>query len=110
MRKSKSAPSLPPTPSSSFTSSEEKDNKPVHHIRYGSVKATIWRNDSAKGIFHTVTVTRSYRDESNVWHDTGSFHFKDLPHLAKAITDSHSWIAWQERQLVSQTKSKGGGS
>jgi hypothetical protein len=109
MRKSKSATvSESGSPSAQSARPITEHNKPVHHIRYGSVRATIWRNDSAKGGFYTVTLSRCYRDERNVWHDTGSFHFKDLPHLAKAITDSHSWIAWQERQLGQ--KPKGGGS
>jgi hypothetical protein len=74
-------------------------NKPVQTIRYGSVKATIWRNDGEQGAFYTVTVSRSWRDKTtNEWHDSSSFHFKDLPHLAKAVSDAHSWIAWQERR------------
>jgi len=74
-------------------------NKPVHSIRYGNIKATIWQNPSeTNGPFHTVSVTRSWRDDKDQWHDSQSFNFKDLPSLAKAITDAHSWIAWTERR------------
>lgn len=84
-------------------------NKPVHRIKYGAVKATIWRNDSAKGPFYTVTVSRSWRDDNKEWHDTASFHFKDLPNLAKAISDGHSWIALHERQKTPKEAPPNGG-
>jgi hypothetical protein len=87
---------------------KSNENKPIHRIKYGAVKATIWQNDSAKGPFYTVTVSRSWRDDKQEWHDNASFHFKDLPNLAKAITDSHSWIDWQERQKTSKAPQKGG--
>ena len=95
MAKTKRDVPLPP-----MSQQTEAENKPIHTIRYGSVRATIWRNEGEKGFFHTVTVSRSWRDEKNEWHDSQSFHFKDLPHLAKAVSDAHSWIAWQEGEAA----------
>lgn len=73
-------------------------NKPVHTIRYRNLKATIWQNQNQSGTFHTVTLTRSYQDDAKSWHDTGSFNASDLPTLAKAVNDAHSWIVWHERR------------
>ena len=90
---------------SSSMQTESTGNKPAHSIRYGNVKATIWPNESEdNGTFYSVTLTRSWRDEKQEWHDSQSFNFKDLPHLAKAVNDAHSWIAWQERRNAEAKK------
>lgn len=77
-------PKAPPKPT---------DNRPVHEIRHRNIRATIWKNDTAKGPMYNVTVSRSYRDDAGEWHDTASFGFSDLMNLAKALYDAHSAIA-----------------
>lgn len=107
--KSSTATSSPSPVSTEPVSSASNDSgkPPVHSIRYGNVKASVWLNDSANGPFHTVTVQRSWRDDVGEWHDSLSFNFKDLPSLAKAITDCHSWIAWQEKRAKEQAAAGG---
>ena len=74
-------------------------NRPVHTIRYRGIKAAIWRNESSEnGVFYSVTLSRSWQDEKEIWHDAANFSFNDLTTLAKAVTDSHTWIAWTERR------------
>lgn len=73
-------------------------NPPVHSVRYRNIKASVWKNPSENGEFYSVTVSRSWQDEQKQWHDSASFNFNDLPLVAKAINDCHSWIAWQQRQ------------
>jgi hypothetical protein len=70
-----------------------KDNRPFHEIRHRNIRATVWKNDTAKGAMYNVTVSRCYRDEAGQWHDTGSFAFDDLMNLAKALFDAHSYIS-----------------
>jgi len=67
------------------------DNKPIHTIQYGSVRASIWKNKTSWGTIHNVTVGRRYKEENN-WSQTGNFGEYDLPMLAKALWDAHSWI------------------
>ncbi len=67
--------------------------RPVHEIRHRNIRATIWKNQTAKGPMYNVTVSRSYRDEAEKWHDSNSFAFGDLMNLAKALMDAHSAIA-----------------
>jgi len=67
----------------------ETDHRPVHEIRHRNIRATIWKNQTAKGVMYNVTVCRSYRDDAGAWHDTGSFAFGDLMNLAKALYDAH---------------------
>jgi hypothetical protein len=67
---------------------EMTDNRPVHTISYGALRICVWRNP---GDFYTLIPVRRYmRDD--VWHDSNSFGEFDLPLLAKAISDAHSWI------------------
>lgn len=86
------------SPQQDLVPTETPANKPIHTIRYRSIKVAVWKNDGQAGVFYSITPSRSYQDEQKQWHDTTSFHAADLPTLAKAILDAHSWIAWQERK------------
>jgi hypothetical protein len=63
------------------------DNKPAHTISYGAIKITVWRNAD----FFDLVPSKRYM-KNQVWHDSNSFGEFDLPLLAKAILDAHSWI------------------
>lgn len=72
---------------------------PVQRFRYGSVSVAVWLNQSRSGVHYNVTAKRSYKDkETDEWHDSDSFSDSDLPALAKAAFDAHSWIQEQKRQ------------
>jgi len=64
---------------------------PVHEIRMGSVKATIWENETSVGSRHNVTVARIYK-ENEEWRQTDSFGRDHLPLIAKVVDQAHSWI------------------
>jgi hypothetical protein len=64
--------------------------QPAEEIRIGSVKAAIWRNDTANGVFFNVTVQRLYRSEEGQWHSTASFGPGDLLVLAKVADAAHT--------------------
>jgi len=65
--------------------------QPVHEVRLGSIKATIWENETSAGTRHNVTVGRLYKD-GDQWKQTESFGRDDLPLLAKVIDLAHTWI------------------
>jgi hypothetical protein len=44
------------------------ENRPVHTIRHRSIKASIWRNATAKGPVYNVIVVRGFKD-GDVWKD-----------------------------------------
>lgn len=46
-------------------------DRPVHKIRYGSVTATIWANNSMAGYFYNTTFKRSYRKADETWGEMG---------------------------------------
>jgi len=66
--------------------------KPVHEFRLGRIRAAVWENDSASGPFHTVTLSRLYKDDAGKWADSASFDRDDLPLVAKLADQSHTWI------------------
>lgn len=85
----------PATGSADSSSADRRSPPPVHEIRYRTIAAAIWKNQTDGGeTFYSVTVKRGWQDESGQWHDSTSFPFSELPTVAKAISDAHSWIAW----------------
>jgi hypothetical protein len=66
--------------------------KPVHEIRIGRIRASIWANKSDAGrTFHNVTVQRLFKVEEG-WRSNASFGRDDLPLVAKVLDRAHSWL------------------
>jgi hypothetical protein len=70
----------------------QQARRPVLTVRYGSIKAKIWKNETQFGPKMNVTVSKSYKD-GDVWKESQSFGFDDLLTLAKAVDEAHSAIA-----------------
>lgn len=78
----------------------ENTTKPVYKLRYGNVSAAVWlRNTASAGYFYDSTFHRVYKD-GDVWGESGSFEDRDLPNLAKAAADVHTWIFQQKAKAV----------
>jgi len=79
-------------------------NRPVHTVRYGAIRAAVWRNvvdnGNASRPMYNVTVSRSYRDGDD-WKDSSSFGYDDLLVLSKALDDCHSFI---HEQLIRESQ------
>ena len=84
---------------SNASRTEKPANRPAHTIRYGAVRAAIWRNfvdnDNVTRPLYSVTFSRSYKDGENHWKESASFGIEDLLVLAKAADDAHTWITKQ---------------
>jgi hypothetical protein len=71
-------------------------NRPVHEVRLGFVKATIWENNLGETTRHAVTLSRIYKEkETDQWKTTESFGRDDLLLVAKAADRAHDWICDQ---------------
>ena len=75
--------------------------RPVHEIRMGRIKATIWENETENGSRYNVNLTRLYKD-GDQWKDSTSFGRDDLLLLAKVAEAACSWI-FQQGQVQEQT-------
>lgn len=73
--------------------------KPVYRLRYGNVTAAVWARNSSAGYFFDTTFKRVYKD-GDQWGDSSSFEDRDLPNLAKAAADVHTWIYQQKANAV----------
>src|SRR5439155_25304793 len=85
---------------------EAPKQRPAQTIRYGRLKAAVWRQESDKGPLYSVAFARTYRDQAGNWQSSGSFGRDDLLVLAKVADQAHSWI---HRQMAQDAASAGNG-
>jgi len=71
------------------------DNKKPIKVTLFPVTANIWRNETEKGVFYSVTFERSYKDDGGKWQSSSSFSESDLLLLAKAADQAHDKIQEQ---------------
>ncbi len=76
-----------------------QNNKPVHEIRLGRIRATIWANTTEDhDVWFNVSLARVYKDE-NQWKDSATFRRDDLPVVAKAVDMAYAWI-WNRQTVL----------
>ena len=80
-------------------------NRPAKTIRYRAIQCTIWRNEGRNGPFYNTVITRSYKDGEE-WRESSAFGQEDLPTVAKAALDAHTWI---QEQTASEQQTAGNG-
>ena len=81
------------------------NDKPVQEVRFGSVKAAVWKNRNTNGVRYNTTFSRIYKDkEDNQWKSTDSFGHLDLLLLAKVADHTHTWIAQQTQEKGDETQ------
>lgn len=70
-----------------------KTNRPIKTIKAGNVRAAIWANqgNDESRTFHTVTVTRSFKD-GDEWRESTSFGRDDLPKLELVTRKAFEFI------------------
>jgi hypothetical protein len=74
----------------------QQKQKPVHEIRVGRIRATIWANGDKTGkVWLKTTLSRLYKD-GDQWKDTTSYDADDLPVVAKVADMAFAWIRGQE--------------
>ncbi|MGR3783435.1 MAG: hypothetical protein ACU0DT_19480 [Albimonas sp.] len=78
---------------------DRSTNAPIQTLRDGRLKAAIWQNDSDKGPFHTVTLTRIYEDSAGKLQESASFSANELLRVAELARESHGVIRNLRRDL-----------
>ncbi len=77
-------------------------DRPVHEVRLGKVKAAIWRNDTESGVRFSVTISRIYKTD-NGWETSLSFGRDELPLVGKVADMAHTWIYQQNEKGEAQS-------
>ena len=79
--------------------------RPVHVVRFGSIKGAVWRNmtdmGNASRPMYNVTFSRSYKD-GDAWRDSSSFGLDDLLTVSKVADECHSWIHAERSREVQE--------
>src|SRR5262249_25609868 len=86
---------------------EAKKQRPVFEARYGRLRVSVWRQDSDKGPWFNVTLSRIYKDETGAWQNSSSFGARDLLEVAKLCNAAHTWIY---RELAKERAENGQGN
>jgi hypothetical protein len=71
---------------------EQAKSKPAAEVRLGNIRAAIWKNEGKNGVWFTVTVDRSYRDDEDEFRSSNSFGRDDLLAVAKVVDLAHTRI------------------
>jgi len=71
---------------------QQQNQKPINTIRDGALKATIWKNDSEKGSFYSVDISRTYKQD-DVYKDSHSFSGTELLRVARLANIAYDEIA-----------------
>jgi tRNA A22 N-methylase len=80
--------------------------KPLHHIRYGTVEASIWENlTQGEAAFYNVTFAKHYKD-GDEWKTSQSFGMGDLLELSKVADHAHTWIARLQEKARENTRAE----
>ena len=75
----------------------------MQEVRFGAIKAAIWKNDTANGVRYNTTFSRLYKDrDDGQWKSTDSFGRDDLLVLAKVADTAHTWIHQQTQDADTQ--------
>lgn len=74
-----------------------QQERPVHEIRLGKVKASVWKNDTANGPRFNVTFSRIYKSDKG-WESSSSFGRDELPLVSKVADMAHTWIYQQNER------------
>ena len=81
------------------------NQKPIHEIRLGKVKAAIWRNETDAGPRFSVTIVRLYKVEGGDWESSTSFGRDELPLVNKVADMVHTWI-YQQSERTEEPKAQ----
>lgn len=71
---------------------KQEKARPVDQVKFGSIVAAIWENETPNGKRYNVTFSRLYKDAAENWQSSESFGRDDLLTLAKAADEAHSRI------------------
>ena len=72
----------------------ETPNKPAHEIRVNGIRATIWANQTEKGVRYSTTFEKSYKQGDEYKHSDSYFR-EELLVLAYISKEAFRWIAQQ---------------
>lgn len=74
------------------------NDPPVKTLKMGTIKAAIWKQDTAAGPMYSVTFERLYRPQGGDWKSSQSYGRDDLLVVAKLADRANTWIYAQQEK------------
>jgi hypothetical protein len=68
-----------------------ESNRPVHEIRVNGIRATIWANQTEKGVRHSIQFEKSYK-QGDEYKVTDTYFREDALVLSYLAKESFRWI------------------
>jgi hypothetical protein len=91
--------------------------KPIHEIRLGAIRVSIWANVNLDGSrWHTITFGRLYKDDQDRWQVAQHYTVQNLSNLMSAISLANDWTEHRSvqpeataivKELVRQASERG---
>lgn len=67
--------------------------KPVFSQRVGGIQISVWGNETEKGIMHSITMSKSYKDgKTGEWKTTSNFKPNDVALLKIGLDKAMEFI------------------
>jgi len=68
------------------------NDKPIDVVHDRAIKGSIWRNESEKGTYYTVTLSKTYKTNEGEYRDTHSIHENDFLRGAEVLRKAHERV------------------
>ena len=65
--------------------------RPVHEVRLGKIRASVWGNRTNNTTWYSITLARLYKDKEGKFQQAESFGPEDLPTLDAISSQLQSW-------------------
>lgn len=88
----------------SYDQSNAQANRPVETLREGPLKSAIWRNENDNGTYHSVSFSRTYKDQQGNLQDTTSFRPQDMLSLSELARRTHHEAGDLDRELFKEQR------
>lgn len=85
---------------------EIRRNGPEDRLTDYPYKATIWRNESDKGTYFNVTISKTFRDGNGEYRETNSISSDDLLRVSELAREAHHKVNELKRALPREHESK----
>ncbi len=97
MARTKTAPPRPAEAPTTTPETPATGDRPVHELRLGRVRCSVWKNESDTGPWYSVKLTRLYKTDDG-WKASPSLNRDDLLPAAKLCEEAALWIFRQQQQ------------
>lgn len=86
-----------PDPAPAAAPEADSNARPVHELRFGRVRCSVWENPSDTGPWYSVKLTRLYKTDDG-WRASPSLNRDDLLPAAKLCEEAALWITRRQQQ------------